>query len=128
MNLSNQSIDYLQSNISNLISVDFEKIEFVDPYSGIWLRLITIVVYIIELLACTICLAFVIYEQGYGHFRTLINQLLSHLYAVVSTYLLFNRGSLAPTVLVETFKEEEERIKSNSQKNHKIFYPLAKSL
>ena len=86
MNLSNQSIDYLQSNISNLISVDFEKIEFVDPYSGIWLRLITIVVYIIELLASAICLAFVIYEQDYGHFRTLINQLLSHLYAVVSTY------------------------------------------
>ena len=80
----------LNCNNSSLILVHFEtspnRIEFVDLYDSIWLRLITIVVYIIELLASAICVAFVVYEQDYGHYRTFINQLLSYLYAVVSTF------------------------------------------
>ena len=62
-----------------------EKIEFIDPYNSIWLKLITVLVYIVELLSSGICYAFVIYEQDYGHYRTLINQLIGYLYKVVST-------------------------------------------
>ena len=61
------------------------KIEFIDPYNSIWLKLITVLVYIVELLSSAICYAFVIYEQDYGHYRTLINQLIGYLYKVVST-------------------------------------------
>ena len=62
--------------------------EFVDPYDRISLKLITILVYIIELLASAITVAFVIYEKDYGHYRTLINQLLSYLYGAVSKIIL----------------------------------------
>ena len=61
-----------------------EKIEFIDPYNSIWLKLITVLVYIVELLSSGVCYAFVIYEQDYGHYRTLINQLIGYLYKVVS--------------------------------------------
>ena len=57
-----------------------------DPYNSIWLKLLTILVYFIEVIASIIMLAFVSYEtQGLaGHYRTLINQLLSYLYGGVS--------------------------------------------
>ena len=104
----------------SLISADFEfvefiqeqekeEIKFVDPYDWHWLRIITIGVYFVELMAsgelsllyligiwknhivCTILyhlgimIAFVVFEtRGLaGHFRTLINQLLSFLYGAV---------------------------------------------
>ena len=59
--------------------------EFSDPYDSIWLKILTIVVYIIEVMASIVMLAFVSFEaQGFaGHYRTLINQLLSYLYGVV---------------------------------------------
>ena len=57
-----------------------------DPYNSIWLKLLTILVYFIEVIASIVMLAFVSYEtQGLaGHYRTLINQLLSYLYGGVS--------------------------------------------
>ena len=57
-----------------------------DPYDSIWLKLLTILVYFIEVVASIVMLAFVSYEtQGLaGHYRTLINQLLSYLYGGVS--------------------------------------------
>ena len=61
-----------------------DKIEFIDPYNSIWLKLITVLIYIVEVLSSAICYAFVIYEQDYGHYRTLINQLIGYLYKVVS--------------------------------------------
>ena len=71
-----------------------------DPYDSIWLKLITILVYVVEVIASMVMVAFVSFEtQGLaGHFRTLINQLLSYLYGGVSiqichylnlSYLLF---------------------------------------
>ena len=72
-----------------------EKIEFIDPYNSIWLKLITVLVYIVELLSSGICCAFVIYEQDYGHYRTLINQLIGYLYKVVSTYMYYQKMYLA---------------------------------
>ena len=57
-----------------------------DPYDSMWLKLITILLYSIELVESGIMMAFVVYEtKGFaGHYRTLINQLLSHLYGGVS--------------------------------------------
>ena len=57
-----------------------------DPFDSLWLQLITLLVYSIELVDSVIMMAFVVYEtKGLaGHYRTLINQLLSHLYGGVS--------------------------------------------
>ena len=57
-----------------------------DPFDSIWLKLLTILVYIVEVIASIVMLAFVAYEaKGLaGHFRTLINHLLSYLYGGVS--------------------------------------------
>ena len=56
-----------------------------DPYDSIWLKFIAILLYFICLLASAIMLAFIKYENGHhGHFRTVINQLLSNLYLMVS--------------------------------------------
>ena len=57
-----------------------------DPYGSVWLKLITIIVYVVEVIASMVMMAFVAFEtQGLaGHYRTLINQLLSYLYGGVS--------------------------------------------
>ena len=57
-----------------------------DPYDSIWLKLTTILVYCVEVLASIVMVAFVTFEtQGFaGHYRTLINQLLSYLNGGVS--------------------------------------------
>ena len=81
---------------SGIILTNFEeevKVEvsdWIDPYDSILLKLLTILVYIIEILASVVMFAFVKYETSglAGHYRTLINQLLSYLYGVVSTHYL----------------------------------------
>ena len=56
-----------------------------DPYDSVWLKFIAVLSYFICLLASAIMLAFIKYENGHhGNFRTVINQLLSNLYAMVS--------------------------------------------
>ena len=67
-------------------SKDPEPQPWIDPYDSIWLKIMTIGVYFVEVISSVIMLAFVAYEtNGYaGHYRTLINQLLSYLYAAVS--------------------------------------------
>ena len=62
----------------------------VDPYDSTWLKIITILVYVVEVIASMVMVAFVAFEtQGLaGHYRTLINQLLSYLYGGVSRYLI----------------------------------------
>ena len=57
-----------------------------DPYDSIWLKLTTILVYGVEVMASIVMVGFVSFEtQGLaGHYRTLINQLLSYLYGGVS--------------------------------------------
>ena len=57
-----------------------------DPYNSIPLKLMTILVYIIEILSSTVMLIFVTYETKglFGHYRTVINQLLSFGYGAVS--------------------------------------------
>ena len=61
-----------------------------DPYNSIWLKVIAILSYFVDLVASAIMLAFINYENGHhGNFRTVINQLLSNLYAMVS-YLIYS--------------------------------------
>ena len=65
-----------------------EAIEvWTDPYNSIHLKLLTIITYLIEIWASTVMLIFVSYETKglFGHYRTVINQLLSYAYASVST-------------------------------------------
>ena len=78
---------------SNVIFGEFQNIDdfkenegvgFVDPYDSVWLKIATVIVYTIEILSSLVIFAFIDYEKHYGHYRTLINQLLSILYGVVS--------------------------------------------
>ena len=73
---------------SSLLSVfESEEIEaWTDPYNSIPLKLLTIIIYLIELWASTVMLIFVFYETNglFGHYRTVINQLLSYGYGAVS--------------------------------------------
>ena len=56
-----------------------------DPYDSVWLKIIASLSYIIGLVSSAIMLAFINYETGHhGNFRTVINQLLSNMYAMVS--------------------------------------------
>ena len=57
------------------------------PYDSIWLKIIAVLSYFIGLTNSAIMLAFINYENGHhGNFRTVINQLLSNVYASVSFY------------------------------------------
>ena len=67
--------------------VNLEQILLQDPYDSIWLKIVAILSYFIGLTNSKIMLAFINYENGHhGNFRTVINQLLSNLYAMVSFY------------------------------------------
>ena len=56
-----------------------------DPYDSIWLKIIAILSYLIGLVTSVVMNAFVNYEnEHHGNFRTVINQLLSSLYDMVS--------------------------------------------
>ena len=58
-----------------------------DPYDSVGLKIIASLSYMIGLVSSAIMLAFIRYETGHhGNFRTVINQLLSNLYASVSFY------------------------------------------
>ena len=56
-----------------------------DPFESFWMKFIAILSYFIGLVNSAIMLAFINYEkEHHGNFRTVINQLLSNLYAMVS--------------------------------------------
>ena len=79
----------LLENWNHDISMNVENSEqhllLQDPYDSIWLKIISVLTYFIGLIASAVMLAFIKYENGYhGNFRTVINQLLSNLYAMVS--------------------------------------------
>ena len=85
INLTISSGNRFDSNISILMfEVEINE-EWIDPFDSMGLKLLTIMIYIVELLASVIMLAFVSYETGgdAGHYRTVINQLLSYGYAGV---------------------------------------------
>ena len=75
-------------NTSESIKSFFEPEEievWTDPYNSIPLKLLTIIIYISEIWASVIMLIFVSYETKglFGHYRTVINQLLSFGYGAV---------------------------------------------
>ena len=81
----------LLENWNPKISINLEQIEqqllLEDPYDSIWLKFVAILFYFIGLLASAFMLAFIKYESGHhGNFRSVINQLLSNLYAMVSLH------------------------------------------
>ena len=56
-----------------------------DPFESVWMKVIAILFYFIALVNSTIMLAFINYEnEHHGNFRTVINQLLSNMHAMVS--------------------------------------------
>ena len=79
----------LLENWNHDISMNHKNLEqeplFQDPFDSVWLKVIGIFSYLIDLFTSTIMLAFINYENGHhGNFRTVINQLLTNLYAMVS--------------------------------------------
>ena len=86
-----QKLSQLNLTRITLAFFELEVIEeWIDPFDSTTLRLLTVIVYIIDVLASIPLLYFVAYETGgcAGHFRTVINQLLSFLYAAVSMIFL----------------------------------------
>ena len=78
----------LLENWNHDISLNVENSEqhllFQDPYDSIWLKIIAIFSYFIGLITSAIMLAFIKYEnKHHGNFRTVINQLVSNLYAML---------------------------------------------
>ena len=85
-------------NTSWIVSFEPEEIvKWVDPFDTISLKLLTIIIYIIEILASTILLTFVVFETSglAGHYRTVINQILSSVYAAVRYSFKFQKTYLA---------------------------------
>ena len=79
------SSEHIKGTILSFFEPD--KIEeWTDPYDSILLKLLTIIIYIIEIWASIVMLIFVSYETKgvFGHYRTVINQLLSYVYGSVS--------------------------------------------
>ena len=84
------NLDGMKS-IAEFVTYEFEIIfeQWNDPFDSILLKIVTIIVYAVEIFASLIMLAFVVHETRglFGHYRTLINQLLSYLYGGVSIIL-----------------------------------------
>ena len=89
--MDEQKLSQLNLTRITLAFFELEVIEeWIDPFDSTTLRLLTVIVYIIDVLASIPLLYFVAYETGgcAGHFRTVINQLLSFLYAAVRMIFL----------------------------------------
>ena len=84
-------VQFWFENHTNLTKSEFNN-DWIDPYDSIWLKLLSVNIYAMEILESIVMVAFVNYETAglFGHYRTLINQLLSHLYGGVSTFLKFS--------------------------------------
>ena len=77
--LENWTLD-ISMNDKNL-----DPIQIQDPFESVWMKFIAILSYFIGLVNSRIMLVFIKYENGHhGNFRTVINQLLSNLYSMVS--------------------------------------------
>ena len=85
-------LEFWTHDTSNMNGKDLEQPELLqDPYDSAWMKFIAILSYFICLLASAIMHAFIKYEHGHhGNFRTVINQLLSNLYAMVRKKKLDN--------------------------------------
>ena len=84
-------VQFWFENHTNLTKSEFNN-DWIDPYDSIWLKLLSVIIYAMEIFESIVMVTFVNYETAglFGHYRTLINQLLSHLYGGVSTFLKFS--------------------------------------
>ena len=83
----------LLGNWTHDISINDKNLEhqllIQDPYDSVWLKIIAILSYFIGLVSSVIMLSFINYETGHhGNFWTVINQLLSNMYAMVSKKII----------------------------------------
>ena len=90
------SSESMKGTLSSFFSPEDIEV-WTDPYNLISLKLLTIIVYIIEIWASIVMLIFVSYETKglFGHYRTVINQLLSYGYGAVSKKIISNDVSLS---------------------------------
>ena len=95
----------LLENWTQNVSINYKELEqqllLQDPYDSVWLKIIAILAYFIGLVSSAIMLAFINYETGHhGNFRTVINQLLSNLYVMVSLvqFLRIGKNRTMPNV------------------------------
>ena len=89
--MDEQEISQINMTSLTLLSFELEVIqEWIDPFDSTALKILTGIAYTVGVLASIPILAFVVYETGgyAGHFRTVINQLLSFIYGVVSKVVL----------------------------------------
>ena len=87
--MDEQEISQINMTSLTLLSFELEVIqEWIDPFDSTALKILTGVAYTVGVLASIPILAFVVYETGgyAGHFRTVINQLLSFIYGVVRIF------------------------------------------
>ena len=86
---SNKTEPIPPSLILCLFDIEGFEEKWVDPYDSVWLKIATICIYAVDVLSSMVTLTFVSFEiQGlFGHYRTLINQLLSFLYGGVCIYV-----------------------------------------
>ena len=82
----------LDKNTENIVNAAYIDVGFnqtidqtlEDPFDSVWLQLIAVIVYLLIILSSCLMMAFTYYEQLYhGHYRTVINQLITNLYIVV---------------------------------------------
>jgi hypothetical protein len=83
--------EFSKTNMTSLTLLFFELEviqEWIDPFDSTAMKILTCFFYAIGVLASIPMFAFVVYETGgyAGHFRTVINQLLSFIYGVVRIF------------------------------------------
>ena len=98
-------VQFWFENHTNFTKSEFNN-DWIDPYDSTWLKLLSIIIYAMEIFESIVMVAFVNYETAglFGHYRTLINQLLSHLYGGVSIFQRLNcTDPAAPALLAGPF-------------------------
>ena len=107
--MDEQEISQINMTSLTLLSFELEVIqEWIDPFDSTALKILTGIAYTVGVLASIPILAFVVYETGgyAGHFRTVINQLLSFIYGVVSKVVLgFVRADSCVVIVTMTTQE-----------------------
>ena len=107
--MDEQEISEINMTSLTLLSFELEVIqEWIDPFDSTALKILTGIAYTVGVLASIPILAFVVYETGgyAGHFRTVINQLLSFIYGVVSKVVLgFVRADSCVVIVTMTTQE-----------------------
>ena len=107
--MDEQEISQINMTSLTLLSFELEVIqEWIDPFDSTALKILTGITYTVGVLASIPILAFVVYETGgyAGHFRTVINQLLSFIYGVVSKVVLgFVRADSCVVIVTMTTQE-----------------------